>query len=83
MFRHSEAFSFQIATKNQEETGRCWNAIFANGGTESRCGWCKERWDLPLADTPRTLTDALAAGGEANSAFEAMMTMEQIHVAAI
>jgi predicted 3-demethylubiquinone-9 3-methyltransferase (glyoxalase superfamily) len=62
-FRHSEAFSFQIATENQEETDRYWNAIVGNGGTESQCGWCKDRWGLSWQITPRALTDALAVGG--------------------
>jgi predicted 3-demethylubiquinone-9 3-methyltransferase (glyoxalase superfamily) len=84
VFRHSEAFSFQIATDNQEETDRYWNAIVGNGGEESACGWCKDRWGLSWQITPRALTDALAAGGdEAKRAFEAMMTMRKIDVAAI
>ena len=83
-FRQTEAFSFQIATENQEETDRYWNAIVGNGGTESQCGWCKDRWGLSWQITPRALTDALAAGGsEAKRAFEAMMTMKKIDVAAI
>jgi len=83
-FRHTEAFSFQIATENQEETDRYWSAIVGNGGTESQCGWCKDRWGLSWQITPRALTDALAAGGgEARRAFEAMMTMRKIDVAAI
>jgi predicted 3-demethylubiquinone-9 3-methyltransferase (glyoxalase superfamily) len=83
-FRHTEAFSFQIATENQEETDRYWNAIVRNGGTESQCGWCKDRWGLSWQITPRALTDSLAAGhGEAKRAFEAMMTMKKIDVAAI
>src|ERR1700727_816542 len=83
-FKHSEAFSFQVATENQEETDRYWNAIVTNGGTESQCGWCKDRWGLCWQITPRALTDALAAGGgEAKRAFEAMMTMKKIDVAAI
>ena len=83
-FRHTEAFSFQIATENQEETNRYWNAIVGNGGTESQCGWCKDRWGLFWQITPRALTDALAAGGgEAKRAFEAMMTMKKIDVATI
>ena len=83
-FKHSEAFSFQIATETQEETDRYWNAIVGNGGTESDCGWCKDRWGLSWQITPRTLTDALAAGGaEAQRAFKAMMTMQKIDVAAI
>jgi predicted 3-demethylubiquinone-9 3-methyltransferase (glyoxalase superfamily) len=83
-FRHTEAFSFQIATENQEETDRYWNAIVGNGGTESQCGWCKDRWGLSWQITPRALTDALAAGGgEAKRAFEAMMTMKKIDSAAV
>lgn len=83
-FRHSEAVSFQIATDDQAETDRYWNAIVGNGGTESVCGWCKDRWGLSWQITPRTLTDAMAAGGdEARRAFEAMMTMGKIDVAAI
>ena len=62
-FKQTEAFSFQIATDNQEETDRYWNAIVGNGGTESQCGWCKDRWGLSWQITPRALTDALAAGG--------------------
>lgn len=83
-FKQSEAFSFQIATDNQEETDRYWNAIVGNGGEESQCGWCKDRWGLSWQITPRTLIDALAAGGaEAKRAFEAMLTMGKIDVAAI
>ncbi|HEY0468417.1 MAG TPA: VOC family protein [Polyangiaceae bacterium] len=83
-FKQSEAFSFQIATDNQEETDRYWNAIVSNGGRESDCGWCKDRWGLSWQITPRTLIEALAAGGsEAKRAFEAMMTMSKIDVAAI
>ena len=83
-FKQSEAFSFQIATDNQEETDRYWNAIVGNGGQESQCGWCKDRWGLSWQITPRALSDALAAGGgEAKRAFEAMMTMKKIDVAAI
>jgi predicted 3-demethylubiquinone-9 3-methyltransferase (glyoxalase superfamily) len=83
-FRHTEAFSFQITTEDQEETDRYWNAIVGNGGTESACGWCKDRWGLSWQITPRALSDALAAGGdEAKRAFEAMMTMKKIDIAAI
>ena len=82
-FKQSEAFSFQIATENQEETDRYWNAIVRNGGKESACGWCKDKWGLSWQITPRTLTEAMAAGGsEAKRAFEAMMPMK-IDVAAI
>ncbi|WP_095011610.1 VOC family protein [Tsuneonella mangrovi] len=83
-FPQTEAFSFQIATDDQAETDRYWNAIVANGGAESACGWCKDKWGLNWQITPRTLTEALAAGGdEAKRAFEAMMTMGKIDVAAI
>lgn len=83
-FRQTEAFSFQIATDDQAETDRYWNAIIGNGGAESACGWCKDRWGLSWQITPRVLTEALAAGGgEARRAFEAMMTMHKIDVAAI
>jgi predicted 3-demethylubiquinone-9 3-methyltransferase (glyoxalase superfamily) len=83
-FKQSEAFSFQIATDNQEETDRYWNAIVDNGGQESACGWCKDRWGLSWQITPRVLMDAMAAGGEeAKRAFEAMMTMTKIDVATI
>jgi predicted 3-demethylubiquinone-9 3-methyltransferase (glyoxalase superfamily) len=83
-FRHSEAFSFQVATDDQEETDRYWNAIVQNGGEESACGWCKDRWGLSWQITPRVLTEALAAGGdEAKRAFAAMMEMGKIDVAAI
>ncbi|MBN8908259.1 MAG: VOC family protein, partial [Rhodospirillales bacterium] len=72
-FRHSEAFSFQIATDDQAETDRYWNAIVENGGTESDCGWCKDRWGISWQITPRVLTEALSAGGgQAQRAFAAM-----------
>jgi predicted 3-demethylubiquinone-9 3-methyltransferase (glyoxalase superfamily) len=83
-FKHSEAFSFQVATDNQEETDRYWNAIVRNDGEESECGWCKDRWGISWQITPRALMEAMAAGGgEAKRAFEAMMTMKKIDVAAI
>jgi predicted 3-demethylubiquinone-9 3-methyltransferase (glyoxalase superfamily) len=83
-FPQSEAFSFQVATEDQEETDRYWNAIVGNGGQESACGWCKDRWGVSWQITPRVLTEAMAAGGaEAKRAFEAMMTMRKIDVAAI
>ena len=83
-FKHNEAFSFQIATDNQQETDRYWNAIVGNGGQENACGWCKDRWGLSWQITPRVLTEALAAGGdEAKRAFDAMMGMKKINVAAI
>jgi predicted 3-demethylubiquinone-9 3-methyltransferase (glyoxalase superfamily) len=84
MFKHSEAFSFQISTEDQEETDRYWNAIVGNGGQESECGWCKDKWGISWQITPRVLMEALAAGGaEAKRAFDAMMTMQKIDVAAI
>jgi len=83
-FKQSEAFSFQIATDSQEETDRYWNAIVKNGGAESACGWCKDRWGISWQITPRVLTDAMEAGGaEAKRAFEAMMTMRKIDIATI
>jgi predicted 3-demethylubiquinone-9 3-methyltransferase (glyoxalase superfamily) len=83
-FQHNEAFSFQIATDNQEETDRYWNAIVGNGGQESVCGWCKDRWGISWQITPRVLTDAIAAGGdEAKRAFDAMLGMRKIDVAGI
>ncbi|MCA9761272.1 MAG: VOC family protein [Streptococcus sp.] len=84
VFKQSEAFSFQIATDDQEETDRYWNAIVQNGGEESECGWCTDKWGVSWQITPRTLTEALAAGGEeAERAFVAMMTMKKIDVEAI
>ena len=83
-FKQSEAFSFQIATDDQAETDKYWNAIVGNGGEESQCGWCKDKWGLSWHITPRVLTEAMAAGGdEAKRAFEAMMKMKKIDVAAI
>lgn len=83
-FKHNEAFSFQISTDNQEETDRYWNAIVNNGGKESDCGWCKDKWGVSWQITPRVLMEAMAAGGtEAKRAFDAMMTMKKIDVAAI
>ena len=83
-FQQTEAFSFQIATDDQEETDRYWDAIVGNGGQESACGWCKDRWGVSWQITPRALTDAMAAGGqEWQRAFEAMLTMHKIDVAAI
>lgn len=83
-FKHNEAFSFQISTEDQEETDRYWNAIIDNGGQESMCGWCKDKWGISWQITPRVLTEALAAGGEeAKRAFDAMMEMKKLDVAAI
>ena len=84
VFPQTGAFSFQIATDSQEETDRYWNAIVNNGGEESACGWCKDKWSLNWQITPRVLTEAMATGGEvAKRAFAAMMTMRKIDVAAI
>jgi predicted 3-demethylubiquinone-9 3-methyltransferase (glyoxalase superfamily) len=84
VIKRTEAFSFQIATDTQEETDRYWNAIVGNGGQENVCGWCKDRWGFSWQITPRTLTDAIAAGGgEAKRAFEVMMKMKKIDIATI
>lgn len=83
-FKQSEAFSFQITTEDQEETDKYWNAIVENGGQESACGWCKDKWGVSWQITPRTLTEAMAAGGEeAKRVFDAMMTMQKIDIAKI
>ncbi len=83
-FKHSEAFSFQIATEDQAETDRYWSAIVGNGGAESACGWCRDKWGLSWQITPRALTEAMANGGEAaRRAFVAMMEMRKIDVATI
>jgi len=83
-FRQTEAFSFQIQTQDQAETDRYWNAIVGNGGAESACGWCKDKWGVNWQITPKVLTDAMAAGGaQAQAAFGAMMSMRKIDVAAI
>ena len=83
-FKPSEAFSFAITTENQEETDRYWNAIVGNGGQESQCGWCKDKWGVSWQITPRALTEGMAAGGaEAKRVFDAMMKMKKIDVAAI
>jgi predicted 3-demethylubiquinone-9 3-methyltransferase (glyoxalase superfamily) len=82
--KQCEAFSFQIATDDQAETDRYWDAIVGNGGAESECGWCKDKWGLSWQITPRVLTDAMAEGGDvAKRAFDAMMTMRKIDVDAI
>ena len=84
MFKHNEAFSFQIATEDQAETDRYWNAIVGNGGQESQCGWCKDKWGVNWQITPRVLIEAMAQGGAvAKRAFEAMMPMRKIDVAKI
>src|SRR5919112_1194327 len=83
-FKHNEAFSFQVATDDQAETDRYWNAIVGNGGEESACGWCKDKWGLSWQITPRVLTEAMAQGGEvAKRAFSVMMEMGKIDVAKI
>jgi 2-polyprenyl-6-hydroxyphenyl methylase/3-demethylubiquinone-9 3-methyltransferase len=84
-FKQTEAFSFQIATDDQEETDRLWNAIVGNGGQESACGWCKDKWGLNWQITPRVLTEAFTSPdkGVAKRAFEAMMEMRKIDIARI
>ncbi len=83
-FKQSEAFSFMIATEDQAETDKYWNAIVGNGGKESDCGWCKDKWGVSWQITPRTLLESQKDGGdEAKRAFEAMLTMKKIDVAAI
>ena len=83
--KHSEAFSFQVATDDQAETDRLWNAIVQNGGQESECGWCKDKWGLSWQITPRVLSAAIASPDRAAAkrAFDAMMTMRKINIAAI
>ena len=85
MFKHSEAFSFQIATDDQAETDRLWQAIVGNGGQESACGWCKDKWGVSWQISPRVLVDAVTSADKAAAkrAFEAMMTMTKIDIAAI
>jgi predicted 3-demethylubiquinone-9 3-methyltransferase (glyoxalase superfamily) len=85
MFKHSEAFSFQIATDDQAETDRLWSAIVGNGGQESACGWCKDKWGLSWQITPRALTDGMADPDPAvrKRVFDAMMEMGKIDIAAI
>lgn len=84
-FKHSEAFSFQVATVDQAETDRYWNAIVDNGGQASACGWCKDKWGLSWQITPVVLSEAIANPDPAvaKRAFEAMMQMQKIDVAAI
>ena len=84
-FKPTEAFSFQIATDTQEETDRYWNAIVNNGGQESACGWCKDKWGLNWQITPRALLEAITDPDRAAAkrAFEAMMQMGKIDIAAI
>lgn len=84
-FKHSEAFSFQVATEDQAETDRYWNAIVNNGGRESDCGWCKDKWGISWQITPVALTKAFTSPDRqaAKRAFDAMMTMQKIDIAAI
>ena len=84
-FKHSEAFSFQIATETQEETDRYWNAIVGNGGEESQCGWCKDKWGISWQITPIALTEGYTNPDPAvaKRVFDTMMTMKKIDVAAI
>jgi len=84
-FKHNESFSFQVATVDQAETDRYWNAIVGNGGEESVCGWCKDKWGLSWQITPIALTNAVADPdtAAARRAFDAMMGMKKIDIAAI
>lgn len=84
-FKHCEAFSFQVSTADQAETDRYWNAIVGNGGQESMCGWCKDKWGLSWQITPAALTQAMSNPDPAaqKRAFEAMMKMKKIDVATI
>lgn len=84
-FTHNEAFSFQVATEDQSETDRYWNAIVGNGGQESDCGWCKDKWGISWQITPVALTKAFTSSDRvaAKRAFDAMMTMKKIDIASI
>ena len=84
-FKHNEAFSFQVATADQAETDRYWNAIVGNGGQESACGWCKDKWGLSWQITPSALTAAITDPDRAAAkrAFDAMMKMRKIDIATI
>jgi predicted 3-demethylubiquinone-9 3-methyltransferase (glyoxalase superfamily) len=83
-FKPNEAVSFMVVTEDQEETDRYWNAITQNGGTESACGWCKDRWGFSWQITPRLLLDLTTGGGErAKRAFQSMMTMGKIDIATL
>ncbi|MCO8090155.1 VOC family protein [Acinetobacter pseudolwoffii] len=84
-FQHNEAFSFQVATEDQEETDRYWNAIVGNGGQESECGWCKDKWGISRQITPIVLIQAVTSSDRAAAkrAFDAMMTMKKIDISAI
>ena len=83
-FKQSEAFSFQVITEDQEETDRYWNAIVGNGGQESMCGWCKDKWGVSWQITPRFLAEAMDGdSARAKRIFEAMMKMKKIDIAAL
>ena len=84
-FKHTEAFSFQVSTADQAETDRLWNAIVGNGGQESACGWCKDKWGLSWQITPRALMEAISDPDKAAAkrSFDAMMTMGKIDIAKI
>lgn len=84
-FKHSEAFSFQVITEDQAETDRYWNAIVDNGGAENQCGWCQDKWGLSWQITPRVLMEAVTSPDQAAAkrAFNAMMGMKKIDIAAI
>jgi len=84
-FKHTEAFSFQVSTEDQAETDRLWNAIVRNGGKESQCGWCKDKWGVSWQITPRALLAAISDPDRAAAkrAFEAMMPMKKIDIGAI
>jgi predicted 3-demethylubiquinone-9 3-methyltransferase (glyoxalase superfamily) len=83
-FQHNEAFSFQVITEDQAETDKYWNAIVGNGGAESQCGWCKDKWGVSWQITPRVLIESFTAGGDkAKRAFDAMMPMQKIDIATI
>ena len=84
-FKHSEAFSFVVTTSDQAETDKYWNAIVGNGGKESQCGWCKDKWGLSWQITPRALTDGMSDPDPAarQRVFAAMMQMKKIDIAAI
>lgn len=85
MFKHTEAFSFQVLTEDQEETDRYWNAILENGGEASECGWCRDKWGLSWQITPRVLSEALGNPDHAAAkrVFETMMGMSKIDIAKI
>jgi predicted 3-demethylubiquinone-9 3-methyltransferase (glyoxalase superfamily) len=83
-FKHTEAFSFQVMTEDQAETDRYWDALTGNGGEESMCGWCKDKWGISWQISPRVLTEAVMAGGDRGArAFETMKTMRKIDHAKI